>query len=88
MLLKPPIASNCSAYIKPWLPASCHLAAAKSEAWQGAPIVVVDIHSSFDLTAAFTNDSKPYLTSLSPNQAYVFYVTAIMPGLNNVMTLP
>jgi hypothetical protein len=40
------------------------------------------------LTAAFTNGSKPYLTSLALDNNYVFYVTAIMPGLNNAMNLP
>lgn len=43
---------------------------------------------SFDLTAAFTSGGKPYLTSLALDQAYVFYVTAIMPGLNNGQNLP
>eukprot|EP00045_Choanoeca_perplexa_P005308 m.44806 g.44806 ORF g.44806 m.44806 type:complete len:349 (+) comp13049_c0_seq7:62-1108(+) len=42
----------------------------------------------FDLTAAFMNNSKPYLQSLIVDQAYLFYVTAIVPGMSNADHLP
>ena len=46
------------------------------------------VHCRFDLTAAFMDGGNPYLTSPAADGAYVFYVTAIMPGLNNGQNLP
>eukprot|EP00730_Choanoeca_flexa_P008731 TRINITY_DN12530_c0_g1_i1.p2 TRINITY_DN12530_c0_g1~~TRINITY_DN12530_c0_g1_i1.p2 ORF type:complete len:106 (+),score=13.02 TRINITY_DN12530_c0_g1_i1:110-427(+) len=44
----------------------------------------------FDLTGAFTDTKgNPYLTSPSTDGShYIFYVTAILPGLDSNMNLP
>eukprot|EP00730_Choanoeca_flexa_P008732 TRINITY_DN12530_c0_g1_i12.p1 TRINITY_DN12530_c0_g1~~TRINITY_DN12530_c0_g1_i12.p1 ORF type:complete len:275 (+),score=81.50 TRINITY_DN12530_c0_g1_i12:69-893(+) len=44
---------------------------------------------TFDLTGAFTDPSgNPYLSSYATDNNYIFYVTAINPGLNSNMNLP
>jgi hypothetical protein len=43
---------------------------------------------SFDLTPAFTDGSKPYLTIYSTDDKYIYYVTAIENGLRNSLNLP
>eukprot|EP00730_Choanoeca_flexa_P008734 TRINITY_DN12530_c0_g1_i14.p1 TRINITY_DN12530_c0_g1~~TRINITY_DN12530_c0_g1_i14.p1 ORF type:complete len:350 (+),score=73.24 TRINITY_DN12530_c0_g1_i14:1131-2180(+) len=43
----------------------------------------------FDLTGAFTDTKgNPYLSSYATDNNYIFYVTAIRPGLNSNMNLP
>eukprot|EP00730_Choanoeca_flexa_P015877 TRINITY_DN7391_c0_g1_i1.p1 TRINITY_DN7391_c0_g1~~TRINITY_DN7391_c0_g1_i1.p1 ORF type:complete len:340 (+),score=60.72 TRINITY_DN7391_c0_g1_i1:27-1046(+) len=46
-------------------------------------------NATFDLTGAFTDPKgNPYLSTFSADNNYIFYVTAINPGLNSDLNLP